>query len=217
MASAAVLERLQVPEELSARVPAEQRGTGRDDVRLMVSRGTEVSHHAFGEIAGQLRAGDVLVVNTSATLAAALDGLLGASRVVVHFSTRGDDGRWAVELRTPDGRGSTRRRAGGPAGASVRLPGGARLVLEEPLCPSGDRLWWARVRGPLDVPELMRGYGRPSVTRTRSRTSRRPRIRRCSRGPVPTARARRRCRVPHGPSRWTWSRSSCDGMCSSPR
>ncbi|GAA3369674.1 S-adenosylmethionine:tRNA ribosyltransferase-isomerase [Streptomyces sannanensis] len=156
-----------MPEELSARVPAEQRGTGRDDVRLLVSRGTEVSHHAFRELPEQLRAGDVLVVNTSATLPAAVDGMLGRERVVVHFSTRGDDGRWAVELRTPDGRGSTRPRPGGPAGASVRFPGGAGLVLEEPLSPAGDRLWWARVRlgeqgvrgG--DMGELLRRYGRP--------------------------------------------------------
>ncbi|MEV8336618.1 hypothetical protein [Streptomyces niveus] len=35
-----VLEGLRVPDALSARVPAEQRGAGRDDVRLLVSRGT---------------------------------------------------------------------------------------------------------------------------------------------------------------------------------
>ncbi|MYR44045.1 S-adenosylmethionine:tRNA ribosyltransferase-isomerase, partial [Streptomyces sp. SID5910] len=71
-----------VPEELSARLPAEQRGPGRDrdDVRLLVSRGTEVSHHAFAELPGLLRAGDLLIVNTSATLAAAVDGRVGDAR-----------------------------------------------------------------------------------------------------------------------------------------
>jgi S-adenosylmethionine:tRNA ribosyltransferase-isomerase len=186
---------LRVPEELSARVPAEQRGPGldRDGVRLLVSRGTEVSHHGFRELPGLLRAGDLLVVNTSATLAAAVDGRVGHARVVVHFSTRGDDGRWAVELREPDGRGTTRaraagrsrtraraeagdaagergatppageragRRAGGPEGTEVRLPGGARLVLEEPLSARGERLWWARVLG-VEVPALLREHGRP--------------------------------------------------------
>ncbi|MFG3493380.1 S-adenosylmethionine:tRNA ribosyltransferase-isomerase [Streptomyces sp. NPDC047928] len=158
--SGAVVAR--VPEELSARVPAEQRGTGRDDVRLMVSRSTAVSHHAFRELPGLLRAGDVLVVNTSPTLAAAVTGRLGGDLVVVHFSTYGDDGRWAVELRAPDGpggTGTTRPRAGGPAGAGVRLPGGARLVLEEPLSAGGARLWWATVSVP--VPELLARYGRP--------------------------------------------------------
>ncbi|MDO0916007.1 S-adenosylmethionine:tRNA ribosyltransferase-isomerase [Streptomyces sp. DT2A-34] len=166
---------VQVPEELSARVPAEQRGPGldRDAVRLLVSRGTEVSHHAFGELPRLLRAGDLLVVNTSETLAAAVDGRIGDARVVVHFSTRGDDGRWAVELRDPDERGTTRARAGGPAGAEVRLPGGLRLVLEEPLSAGSERLWWARVAGPQEagtgrtspqdtgVLGLMREHGRP--------------------------------------------------------
>ncbi|MDQ0962810.1 S-adenosylmethionine:tRNA ribosyltransferase-isomerase [Streptomyces sp. B4I13] len=153
-----------VPEELSARVPAEQRGPGRgrDDVRLLVSRGAEVTHHAFRELPGVLRAGDLLVVNTSTTLAAAVDGRIGHARVVVHFSTRGDDGRWAVELRDPDGAGTTRARAGGPAGAEVRVPGGARLTLEEPLSPGGGRLWWARVSpGGSWVPGLLREHGRP--------------------------------------------------------
>ncbi|EGG43898.1 S-adenosylmethionine:tRNA ribosyltransferase-isomerase [Streptomyces griseoaurantiacus M045] len=139
-----------VPEELSARVPAERRGPGlgRDAVRLLVSRGTEVTHHAFPELPGLLRAGDLLLVNTSPTLAAAADGRLGSDRVVVHFSTRGEDGRWAVELRAPDGRGTTRPRAGGPAGAVVELAEGVRLVLEEPLAAGSERLWWARAVAP---------------------------------------------------------------------
>jgi S-adenosylmethionine:tRNA ribosyltransferase-isomerase len=78
--------------------------------------------------------------------------------VVVHFSTRGDDGRWAVELRDPDGRGTTRPRAGGPAGAEVSLPGGVVLVCDEPVAVGSERLWWARVAG--DVPLLLRRYGR---------------------------------------------------------
>ncbi|MFD6168615.1 S-adenosylmethionine:tRNA ribosyltransferase-isomerase [Streptomyces coeruleorubidus] len=153
---------VRVPEELSARVPVEQRGPGldRDAVRMLVSRGAEVAHHTFRELPRLLRAGDLLVVNTSATLAAAVDGWIGHARVVVHFSTRGDDGRWAVELREPDGRGTTRARAGGPAGTEVRLPGGGGLVLEEPLSGRSGRLWWARVAGP-GVPVLLREYGRP--------------------------------------------------------
>ncbi|MFI5557227.1 S-adenosylmethionine:tRNA ribosyltransferase-isomerase [Streptomyces sp. NPDC051738] len=163
---------VRVPEELSARMPAEQRGPGldRDAVRLLVSRGTQVSHHAFGELPRLLRAGDLLVVNTSQTLAAAVDGRIGHARVVVHFSTRGDDGRWAVELRDPDERGTTRVRAGVSAGTEVLVPGGVRLVLEEPLSAGSERLWWARVAGPEGAAErtggagvlaLMREHGRP--------------------------------------------------------
>ncbi|MFF5017864.1 S-adenosylmethionine:tRNA ribosyltransferase-isomerase [Streptomyces sp. NPDC001165] len=153
---------VKVPEELSARVPAEQRGPGldRDDVRLLVSRGTEVTHHVFAELPRLLRAGDLLVVNTSPTLAAAVDGRIGPARVVVHFSTRGDDGRWAVELRDPDGRGTTCARAGTPTETEVRLPGGALLVLEEPLSARGERLWWARVSG-AQVLRVLREHGRP--------------------------------------------------------
>ncbi|MFI6289799.1 S-adenosylmethionine:tRNA ribosyltransferase-isomerase [Streptomyces sp. NPDC051018] len=186
-----VLEELWVPEELSAREPAEVRGRGRDDVRLMVSHGARVSHHGFRELPALLRAGDVLVVNTSPTLPAAVNGRLGGDAVVVHFSTRGDDGRWAVELRDPDGSGSTRPRPGGPVGAVVRLPGGGWLVIEEPLVPGAERLWWASVsvpegagtragpgspvaryapgtaegvgtaEGPEGVPGLLRRHGRP--------------------------------------------------------
>ncbi|MFG2338497.1 S-adenosylmethionine:tRNA ribosyltransferase-isomerase [Streptomyces yangpuensis] len=174
-----------IPRELLARVPAEQRGPGlgRDAVRLLVSRGsTQVSLHAFRELPHLLRAGDVLVVNTSATLAAAVDARLDGEALVVHFSTRGDDGRWAVELRTPAGGGTTRPWPGGPAGAVVELPGGRRLVLEEPLAAGADRLRWARPSPdrhspdrsssdrsssdrhspvPYDVPELLREHGRP--------------------------------------------------------
>lgn len=161
-----------IPPGLEARVPAEQRGPGlgRDSVRLLVSRGAaEVSLHAFRELPGLLRAGDVLVVNTSATLPAAVDARLGGEELVAHFSTRGDGaypragsaaGRWAVELREPAARGTTRPRAGGPAGAVVELPGGRSLVLEEPLAAGADRLWWAWPSRD-DVPELLRAHGRP--------------------------------------------------------
>ncbi|MGW4566938.1 S-adenosylmethionine:tRNA ribosyltransferase-isomerase [Streptomyces sp. NPDC004561] len=153
---------VRVPGERSARVPVEQRGPGldRDAVRLLVSHGTEVTHRTVRELPRLLRAGDLLVVNTSPTLAAAVDARLGHARVVVHFSTRGDDGRWAVELREPDGRGTTRARAGTHAGAEVGLPGGARLVLEEPLSARGERLWWARAEG-ARVLDLLREHGRP--------------------------------------------------------
>ncbi|MFF7008762.1 S-adenosylmethionine:tRNA ribosyltransferase-isomerase [Streptomyces fimicarius] len=171
------LEALRVPDCLSARVPAEQRGAGRDDVRLLVSRGRAVSHRAFRELPGELRAGDVLVVNTSMTLPAAVNGRVGGERVVVHFSTRGADGRWAVELRAPGAAGVTGPRPGGPAGAVVRLPGGRTLVVEEPLGPSsGARLWWARVpepmsmslSGPQSVPQSVpRAESMPGPERTR--------------------------------------------------
>ncbi|MFI0899995.1 S-adenosylmethionine:tRNA ribosyltransferase-isomerase [Streptomyces sp. NPDC020983] len=145
------------PESLATAPPAR-----RDAVRLLVgerSTGT-VGHHSFRELPGLLRAGDVLVVNTSRTLPAALDAELAGEPVVVHFSTRRDDGRWVVEVRTPDGRGSTVRRAGSPAGAALRLRGGGELLLDRPLVAGADRLWVASPSMADPVPRLHR-YGRP--------------------------------------------------------
>jgi S-adenosylmethionine:tRNA ribosyltransferase-isomerase len=149
---------LQLPPELVATAPAPLR----DGVRLLVGRqeADEVTHHTFSDLPGLLRAGDVLVVNTSRTLPAAVDGRLAGEDVVVHFSTRRDDGRWVVEVRTPDGHGSTVRRQGGPRGAAVLTPDGGRLVLEERLDPAGDRLWIARPYG-AGPPALMARHGRP--------------------------------------------------------
>jgi S-adenosylmethionine:tRNA ribosyltransferase-isomerase len=157
---------LRVPDALLATAPAARR----DAVRLLVGeeRTGEVTHHGFRELPGLLRAGDVLVVNTSRTLPAAVDGRLDGQPVVVHWSTRlppsaggtRDDGRWVVEVRDPDGHGSTVRRPGGPAGAVVELDGGGRLVLAEPLDPGSDRLWVAAptMRDPV---AHMRRHGRP--------------------------------------------------------
>lgn len=180
--SAAGLAGLRVPPELLATAPPARR----DAVRLLVGRqsdsphgdpgggpggGGTVTHHGFRELPGLLRAGDVLVVNTSRTLPAAVDGELAGEAVVVHCSTRRDDGRWVVEVRTPDGHGSTVRRRWGPPGGSpgagtgavgavIELAGGGRLVLDEPLDPAGDRLWVATPSVRDLVRELYR-HGRP--------------------------------------------------------
>ncbi|HEY5832546.1 S-adenosylmethionine:tRNA ribosyltransferase-isomerase [Streptomyces sp.] len=153
---------MRIPPERLATVPAPRR----DAVRLLVGRQRtgEVTHHGFRELPRLLRAGDVLVVNTSRTLPAAVDGRLsgpaGGEAVVAHFSTRLDDGRWAVEVRTPDGRGASVPRAGGPAGAVLELSGGAGLVLDEPLDARGDRLWTA-TPSTADLVAYLERHGRP--------------------------------------------------------
>jgi S-adenosylmethionine:tRNA ribosyltransferase-isomerase len=156
------LEEFRLPPELEARAPAEERGDGRDDVRLLVGRrsGLTVRDHVFRELPGLLRPGDVLVVNTSPTLPAALDGRVEGTgeRVVVHFSTRLDAAHWVVELRTPDGRGSTRPRPVPAAGLAVRLAGAGRLTLEAPV--AAPRLWRARFPVADPVGHLRR-HGRP--------------------------------------------------------
>ncbi|XVV08564.1 S-adenosylmethionine:tRNA ribosyltransferase-isomerase [Actinoplanes sp. CA-131856] len=147
----------ELPGDLEAREPAEAQGRGREDVRLLVSRGTEVSHHRFPELPWILRAGDLLVVNNSATVPAALDAGDG---LVVHVSTEHADGSWLVELRRTAG-GSTAPFAPGtgPARTGLRLavPEGSVTLLH----PYTSRLWIAKA----DVPGTRVGYlarhGRP--------------------------------------------------------
>lgn len=89
------------PAETTAPAPAEYRGLARDQVRLLVGVGDRLSHSRFRHLGEHLRAGDLVVVNTSATVAGEVDG--HSSRhgpLVVHVATPLPDGCWVVELRT---------------------------------------------------------------------------------------------------------------------
>jgi S-adenosylmethionine:tRNA ribosyltransferase-isomerase len=147
-----------LPPELAAHEPPEVRGQGRDDVRLLVSRrhGRAVRYGRFAQLPDLLRPGDVLVVNTSATLPAAVP----AGHFVVHLSTALEDGTWLVELRQPSGRATVPHEGPAPA-EPLNLPGGGRLTLLAPY--SQGRLWQARidVTGYADVPSYLERYGRP--------------------------------------------------------
>jgi len=147
-----------LPDDLSAAEPPEARGLARDGVRLLVATGEEVTHARFHDLVRFLDPGDLLVVNTSGTLPAAVDGRLGEGLVVVHFSTPLDDGTWVVELRTAPGADKPLRGASG--GETVRLPDGARLTLLQPV--TDGRLWRARVRVPYArVDDYLNRHGRP--------------------------------------------------------
>ena len=63
-----------LPAELEASEPPEVRGLARDEVRLMISYRSDnrVVHTRFRELSAYLEAGDLLVINTSGTLNAAL-------------------------------------------------------------------------------------------------------------------------------------------------
>ena len=159
------LEALRVPEELSARVPAEQRGAAdRDDVRLLVSRGHGgLAPRVRGSCRGSCGPGTCSWSTRRRRWPPRWTGGSGGARVVVHFSTRGDDGRWAVELRGPDGTGhdACRVRVGRP-GPVVRVCRAAsRLVLEEPLAAGAARGCGGRGCRTPDVPGLLRRHGRP--------------------------------------------------------
>jgi S-adenosylmethionine:tRNA ribosyltransferase-isomerase len=164
---------------LEADEPAEARGLARDEVRLMVARaGAPLEHARFLDLPRFLRAGDLLVVNESATLPAALAATRAdGTELTLHLSTpepRADDrgqilqsstrsiarsdpgrARWVVELR----RGGARFR-GGRAGERLALPGGGRAELVAPYLSAG-RLWIAALDLPAPVLDHLDAYGAP--------------------------------------------------------
>lgn len=150
-----------LPPELEADRPPEARGLRRDAVRLLVDEAGEPLRHArFDELPGFLEPGDLLVVNTSGTLAAALPGTLDCEPVHVHLSSELGPGSWIVELRHPTAAGHEPLLSACP-GDAVGLPGGGFVRLVEPHVPGG-RLWRARVDVPGgDVLAYLGDHGEP--------------------------------------------------------
>ncbi len=150
-----------LPRELEAREPAELRGSGRDDVRLLVTRRSDdaVIHAHFRDLPQFLRAGDLVVLNTTATLPSALSAIRNNGEIVtLHISTPLPGGLVIVEPR--DGGGPP---ASPPAvrweGERLTLPGDASATFLAPYRDSR-RLWIARI----DVADLrayLMRYGRP--------------------------------------------------------
>lgn len=151
--------RFVLPPDREASRPPEARGLPRDGVRLLVSEPGAITHARFHELSGFLRPGDLLVVNDSATLAAAVDARIGDLPFVLHFSTWLDDGSWVVEVRSPDGHVSDW--SGLASGITLRLPNRVTATLVEPWLPSGRRLWTARIAGAASVMEWLAQVGRP--------------------------------------------------------
>ncbi|MBW8804102.1 MAG: S-adenosylmethionine:tRNA ribosyltransferase-isomerase [Catenulisporales bacterium] len=158
-----------VAPDLLARKPAEARGLDRDGVRLLVARDTggddpEVAHHVFSDLPDVLRPGDLLVVNNSGTLPAALDAedLDSGERLVLHVSTGTPEApdAWIVELRRPMPDGATKPFASpSPAkpGLRLRVTGGATVTLQRPYTP---RLWVARLDLGMSVADYLTRHGR---------------------------------------------------------
>jgi S-adenosylmethionine:tRNA ribosyltransferase-isomerase len=171
------------PVELQQGGTRELGSDARADVRLMVARRstTEVDHRRFAELVDALDAGDLLVVNTSAVVPAALDargadgymhsapparaavGAGGMSRagLRLHLTTEQPGGFWVVEPRRPAGPG-TERYVGTPP-AHLVLPGGGRAELLAPY-PAGTgavRLWLARLDVPGELVAYLRVHGQP--------------------------------------------------------
>jgi S-adenosylmethionine:tRNA ribosyltransferase-isomerase len=147
-----VLAGFSLPPELEAHEPPEARGIARDGVRMLVSRRNtgEISHHRFTELPELLLPGDLLVVNISATLPAAVACEPG---LAVHFSTPLPDGSWLAELRARRGP-ATVRHSGGFPGQEFTMPGGAVLKLGARVT---GRLW--RVQLSTAVPPYLFRHG----------------------------------------------------------
>jgi S-adenosylmethionine:tRNA ribosyltransferase-isomerase len=154
-----MIERFVLPGDLSASSPPEHRGLARDQVRLLVAGPDGTEHARFADLTRFLAAGDLLVVNTSATLAAAVDGERAGGRpVAVHFSTALDDGTWLVEVRAPT-------EATGPvpdatAGERITLPAAVAVTLLGRHAGS-PRLWRVAIAVEGTVQRYLARHGRP--------------------------------------------------------
>ena len=149
---------LAVRQPAEAHEPAELRGHGRDDVRLLVAhRDGFISRARFAELPELLAPGDLLAINTSATLPASLVVRGAQPDLRLHLSSpspdRGDRA-WLVELR----RGAERFR-GGAEGDVLLLPDGGTAVLLER--DPGGRLWLAQLQLPASVPHYLDRHGEP--------------------------------------------------------
>lgn len=151
-----------LPQDLEAGEPPEARGLQRDEVRLMVSYRDDdrVLHSTFRNLPDFLGAGDVLVINTSGTMNAALpaereDG----TPLELRLSTSLPGGLRVVELRRPTGTGTQPFR-GAVAGEKLRLPGAGSATLHTPYA-SGSRLWISTLDLPEPLDEYLDHHGSP--------------------------------------------------------
>lgn len=138
---------------LEAVAPPERRGVARDEVRMLVTeRGSGSHSHArFVDLPNVLHSGDVLVVNDSATLPAALAARReNGDPVSLHVATMIDPRLWIAEPR-----GAAR------GGEQLRLPGDALAVLIAPLDPEYPRLWYTRFELPDPMYAYLGKYGAP--------------------------------------------------------
>src|SRR5690349_1922689 len=91
-----------------------------------------VIHTRFRNLPDFLEAGDLLVINTSGTMNAALHAQRpDGSACELHLSTHQPDDRWVVEIRRPGEKGTIPLYDAEP-GETLQLPGGASATLIAP-------------------------------------------------------------------------------------
>lgn len=145
-----------------ARGPAEARGLARDEVRMLVAAPGRLAHTRVRELRGELEPGDLVVVNTSATLPAALDAVRAdGRRVPMHVGGELDDGRWVVELRRPDQSGPS---GDVEPGEQLLIGSGVVLTVQAPYPDAREpaaRLWTGRANPNVSRLEHLWHHGRP--------------------------------------------------------
>ena len=157
-----------LPSTLEAGEPPEARGLERDEVRLMVSyiATNRVVHTRFRQIGDFLESGDVLVINTSGTLNAALPATRSDGTLLeLHLSTHLPMDRWVVEMRAYQ---DNREKTTTPfydiyPGESFELPAGASVTFHSPYAPvhATRRLWVATLNLPKSLDDYLNQYGFP--------------------------------------------------------
>jgi S-adenosylmethionine:tRNA ribosyltransferase-isomerase len=160
----------ELPPELEASAPPEARGLARDEVRLMVSYRSDnrILHTRFRELGSFLTAGDVVVINTSGTLNAALNATRSdGTPIELHLSTHLPADVWSVELRQLSDKG-TQPFYHAARGETLQLPGGATVNLIAPYAsarsaaPDGPtRLWLATLSLPCPLQDYLARHGFP--------------------------------------------------------
>ncbi len=143
-----------LPPEAEAREPAEARGAGRDDVRLLMTGGYDgqAVHARFTQLPELLAPGDLLVLNASATLPAALDATRAdGTRIALHISTHLPADLTVVEPRSTVA----------TAGERLLLADGAHAILLTPY-RSSRRLWIATLDiGSRGLIAFLQRHGKP--------------------------------------------------------
>ncbi|HEV2448789.1 MAG TPA: S-adenosylmethionine:tRNA ribosyltransferase-isomerase [Thermoplasmata archaeon] len=142
------------PDRLQAREPPERRGLSRDEVRLLVSSPAGERHSRFFELSGWLQRGDLLVVNRSATLPAALPARGPFGEFLVDLSTDFGSRLWLAEPRWAFDRPGPL-----PLEAGMRLEVGSVGARAVGRYPGQPRLWFLRFEA--DPRPAMRELGRP--------------------------------------------------------
>jgi len=159
-----------VPPELEASVPPEERGLGRDGVRMMVSSrasGT-IEHRMFADLPHVLKRGDLLVVNRSSTVNAALEGVVDEKPALLHLSRPLDERRWIVELRHPDATGlGSKPWLDASPGTQIKLPEHGSAILRSAGLQGrrheAVRLWVAEIHVSGGIADYLAVWGRPIV------------------------------------------------------